>query len=258
MKQQYRDFAITLAKQAGAIMRQNFTLGMKREWKGDGTPLTATDTTINQLVLEAVKKEYPEHGVIAEEGNNYNEQAYVWVCDPIDGTIQFSHGLPNFTFCLALVRDGVSLLGVIYDPMLDRMMVAERGQGAFLNGQPAHVSKSTWTDRLLMTREGLRHTTKYDLDEVMRTLAARKITMLQLYGSGYGGMLVALGELDGLISTGHDPWDYAAVKVIVEEAGGKVTDLFGHDPRWDKPVQGTLASNGILHDEILSVLNLKA
>src|SRR3989344_1795821 len=137
------EFAKGIAREAGALMRQNFTLGMKKEWKDDDTPLTKTDLAINQLVLEAVQKKYPEHSYIGEEGNNIKESEYTWVCDPVDGTIPFSHGYPTFAFSLALTKNGESILGVIYDPIMDRLVHAEKGRGAFLNGKRIAVRKES-------------------------------------------------------------------------------------------------------------------
>ncbi len=135
------EFATDLARQAGAIIKQNFQLGMKKEWKADGTPLTATDTEINQFVLDAVAREFPDHAVLAEEGSRpIPEAEFTWVCDPIDGTIPFSHGVPTSVFSLALVQSGRPVLGAIIDPFADRLVVAEQGRGVTLNGAAIHVS----------------------------------------------------------------------------------------------------------------------
>ena len=102
-----RDFAVDLAKQAGAVMRANFSPGMKKEWKEDRSPLTVTDTAINRMVIAAVQKTFPEHSVLGEEESTWKEgDEMVWVCDPVDGTIPFSHGIPLSMFALALVRNG--------------------------------------------------------------------------------------------------------------------------------------------------------
>jgi len=115
----YKDFAVSLAFQAGKIMKQNFVTGMQKEWKEDHTPLTKTDLAINELVLDAVRLNYREHGVLAEEESNFNGEDFVWVCDPIDGTFPFSHGYPTFTFSLALVKNGKPILGLLFDPRSD-------------------------------------------------------------------------------------------------------------------------------------------
>jgi len=137
----YKDFAMGLAKEAGKIMRDNFKFGMKKEWKEDNTPVTKTDLVINALALERIKKAYPDHGVIAEEGSDFREgDEFVWVCDPVDGTIPFCHGVPTSVFSLALTHKGETIMGVVYDPFGDRMYIAEKGKGAFLNGTKIRVS----------------------------------------------------------------------------------------------------------------------
>lgn len=243
-------FAKDLAQQAGAIMRQNFTTGMKKEWKEDNTPLTKTDLAVNQLVLDAIQKNYPEHSFIGEEGSNVKESEYTWVCDPIDGTIPFSHGFPTFAFSLALVKDGVSIMGVIYDPIMDRLLWAEKGTGAFLNGEKISVSaEKTLSEKSFV---------ELNADDRMTTLRAylkeKNCYVPCLYTCVYASMLVAVGEFVAAIYPFDKPWDAAAVKIIVEEAGGKVTDLNGNEQHYDGQVQGFVASNGLVHEELLKGL----
>jgi fructose-1,6-bisphosphatase/inositol monophosphatase family enzyme len=130
------DFAEKLAREAGALMRQNFTLGMKKEWKSDMTPLTATDLAVNALALRRIEDAYPADAIISEEGSIKKDSEYAWVCDPVDGTMPFSHGLPTFVFSLALTRQGESVAAVVYDPICDRLVRAEKGEGVFMNGRP--------------------------------------------------------------------------------------------------------------------------
>jgi inositol-phosphate phosphatase / L-galactose 1-phosphate phosphatase / histidinol-phosphatase len=118
VEKDYLYFAIKIAKEAGDIMRAHFSLGMKKEWKEDNSPLTITDTAINELVIQKVKESFPEHGVLGEEASlETTDATHIWVVDPVDGTIPFSHGVPTFAFSLALVVDGVPQLGVVFDVM---------------------------------------------------------------------------------------------------------------------------------------------
>lgn len=244
------DFATSLAQKAGTLMRENFSLGMKKEWKEDTTPVTATDTKINEMVLKACEANYPQYSFIGEEGSRLIESEYSWVCDPIDGTMPFSYGWPTFAFSLALTRKGESILGVIYDPICDRLLHAEKGTGTFLNGKKIRVSEAP----------------KLDLTTFVETTGSRNFPMLQdrliaagcrvlgLYSCVYGGMLVAAGELVGCIYKYDKPWDAAAVKIIVEEAGGKVTDLKGVEQRYDATINGFIASNGVVHQELIELI----
>lgn len=250
----YRTFAENLARQAGAIMRKGFVSGMKKEWKKDHSPVTETDTTINQLVLDAISKEYPSHSILAEEGSMMQEQSeYVWVCDPLDGTAAFSHRIPTCVFALALVRDGDGLLGLIYDPFLDRMVIAEKGKGAFLNGEQIHVSSFSSIEHAGFGVSYGHIDRDFDMLPLTIQLRNQHARVFNVGAIMYEDMLVATGDLAGSLFHGQKPHDTAASAVIVQEAGGKVTDLFGERMRLDKPMKGHICSNGILHDELVAM-----
>lgn len=235
-------------------MQKNFTLGMKKKWQSDTSPLTATDLAINNLVIIAVKKHFPSHGIFAEEGT-YKESGrdHVWVCDPIDGTIPFSHGIPTCVFSLALVHQGKSILGVIYDPFLNRLFFAEKGKGAFLNGKKISVSsKGVLKNSLLgiIDWKG----SPYDLSRLTECLRNESAHIMNVNSIVYMGALVASGELAGTIFPGIKPYDTAALKILVEEAGGKVTDMFGNNQRYDQILRGHLISNKVLHKKLLRLI----
>lgn len=268
MSENAKKDAIELAYKAGDIMRKYFTLGIKKEWKADSSPVTEADTTINALVLEELRRAYPDDDIISEEGSDRREGAeYVWVCDPLDGTIPFSHGIPTSVFSLARVVDGAPILGVIYDPFMDRMFVAEKGMGTTLNGVPVHVSTVSSLEgqtmnmgmRLAMSMDlvGENGANRISLDlSALRTILGRKklTKCLSLGCVMYTGMLVACGELVATIFSGTGCHDGASLKIIVEEAGGKVTDILGNEQRYDKPINGLLVSNGTLHDQFVSLI----
>lgn len=243
------DFASRMAREAGTIMRENFTFGMKKEWKDDNSPLTATDLTVNQLVMDAVGKEFPKHAFIGEEGGRPKESEYSWVCDPVDGTIPFSHGYPTFMFSLALTKNGESLVGAIYDPILDRLITGTKGGGAFLNGSPIHVS-----DEKTLSSKSFIECDSLASPAIAHALNQRKIYTPTLYTCVYAGMLIAVGEFTAQVYAHDKPWDAAAVKVIVEEAGGKMTDLAGNEQRYDQTINGYVASNGHVHDELIALI----
>jgi len=250
----HKDFALRLARRAGDIMRKNFTLGMKKEWKEDDTPITATDLAINTLVDEAVRKEFPGYSLISEEGSNMIKGSeYTWVCDPVDGTIPFSHGIPTAVFSLALTRNGESVLGLIYDPFLDRVFLAEKSKGAFMNGVKLGVSGTKILKNSLVCVT-VWEDSPYNLLSLHDILLQKGMKTLMLKATLYTGTLVASGDLVANIFPGKYPWDSAALKVIVEEAGGKATDLFGEEQRYDREVRGQLATNGVLHDELLQLI----
>ncbi|MEK9178787.1 MAG: inositol monophosphatase [Patescibacteria group bacterium] len=244
----YKNFVIDLAYKAGERMRKDFTLGMKKEWKKDRTPVTITDTFVNQMVIDAISEKFPEHSILGEELSSLKDSEYVWVCDPIDGTVPFSHGFPIFAFSLALVKKGKPILGVIYDPIIDRMVYAEKGKGAFLNGKPIKVSTASSFSERTIIDGGIQALGLLGLGE---KILKREVLTTRIYSCVYGGMLVALGEFVAEIYRYVNPWDGAAVKIVVEEAGGKVTNLLGKEQRYDREINGFIASNGKVHDELV-------
>ena len=251
---EYKEFAEQLAKQAGEIIRNNFKLGMEKKWKEDHSVVTDTDIAINEIVLEAIKKNFPTHSILSEEGNHIleGESEFVWICDPLDGTHNFSHGIPTATFLLALTQNGIPILGLIYDPFLDRLFFAEKGKGAFMNGNPIHVSKATEVKKTLI---GIGKTTGViNLFPVMEELKNRKVTMISGLSIGYMGALVAAGEMSATIFGGKDPHDTAAIQILVEEAGGVATDFYNKKTRYDMKVEGQIATNGLVHKEILEII----
>lgn len=251
----YLKTAIDLAKHAGDIMRAGFTLNMEKEWKEDNSSVTKTDRAINELVLKTLTQKYPEHGVLSEEGSTLElDRKYLWVCDPLDGTHNFAHGLPTATFMLSLLEDGVPLLGLVYDPFLDRMFYAEKGRGAFLNETPIHVSEHKKLERSII---GVARTTETrNLYPVLQEFDAKKVRWVKGLSIGYMGALVAAGEFSAIIFGGKYAHDTAAIQILVEEAGGKSTDLFGyHNDTYTKDVKGQIASNGLLHEDILALID---
>ncbi|MCX6781496.1 MAG: inositol monophosphatase [Candidatus Magasanikbacteria bacterium] len=227
---------------------------MQKEWKADVTPVTETDFLINKMLIEAVNSTFPSHGILAEEESDMKAGAeYVWVCDPVDGTMPFSHGVPICAFSLALVKDGESILGVVYDPFSDRLFSAVKNQGAMLNGNSISVSKIDTFKGALGDFEG-GSSAHYDLFPMVRHLGMNEMTKLMKLSSFiYPSVLVAAGEFAFTLFPSKSTHDAAAVKIIVEEAGGKVTDIFGNEQRYDEPINGLIASNGILHDRLVEL-----
>jgi fructose-1,6-bisphosphatase/inositol monophosphatase family enzyme len=243
----YKKFVFEVATEAGKIMRANFGIGMKKKWKSNYTPVTVTDTKINKMVIAAVKKNFPGHDILGEEeSSRKNNSKYLWVCDPVDGTIPFSHGIPTCVFSLALVVDGKPILGVIYDPFFDRMVYAEIGKGAFLNGKKISVNKKDLNNSVLDWES---QKTTHILKELYP-----KCLPLTFASYIYGGMLVAIGELVASVYTWKFAHDCASLKVIIEEAGGKTSDIAGKDQRYDREVNGMLVSNGVVHKRLLEIL----
>jgi myo-inositol-1(or 4)-monophosphatase len=251
----HMDVALELAKKAGVVMRKNFTLNMKKEWKDHRSPITETDTVINDLVLTTIKAHFPDHSTLSEEGDDFSaESEYVWICDPVDGTHNFSHGIPTASFALALTKNGEPLLSVILDPFLERLFSAEKGKGAFLNGHPIGVNKNAGLKKTII---GCGKTKKVrNLFPFMDETYDYGVSFITGLSIHYMCAMVAAGEFSAAIFGGTSAHDMTAGKLLVEEAGGKATDIFGNIPaRFDRDMEGQICSNGILHEEILQLLD---
>ncbi len=247
--------AKNLSSVAGQIIKDNLKIGVDREWKSDHTPVTVVDKQINQLVIDTIHKEFPDHSILAEEGSDMGRsKQYVWVCDPIDGTFPFMHGIPVSTFTLALLEDGQPILGLIYDPIMDRLFSCVHGEKAQLNGIEIHTS----------TDQSIKDTTigvvfwKGNM-EIFTPLLTKLVDaggkILDLCSIAYMDAMVASGELSAVIFPGLSAHDSAAAKIIVEGAGGIFTSLTGETDRYDVPVHGHLACvNQSIYDEIKSYL----
>lgn len=250
----YLQFAKEIANEAGKIMKKYFSRKDISSYKGDKTIVTLADKEIKSYLIKRVKETFPTHSVDGEE-EEFGESKYVWVCDPVDGTAMYARNIPVAVFSLALVIDGVPKIGVIYDPFTDNLYSAVKGQGAYQNGEKINVNDYDLEDMKSVSHFDMWPEAKYDIYSVIQELGKKT------YFIGLGSIIracvcVASGEFILAIFPGttHKNCDIAAVKVIVEEAGGKVTSLFGNEQRYDKSIKGAVISNGKVHDEVISIL----
>lgn len=252
--EEYLDFAKNLALRAGDSMLEYFKPGIARDIKSDATPVTVADTTINKMVIDAVAENFPSHSVMGEEeSSGATATEYIWVCDPIDGTIPYTLGIPTNMFSIALVRNGESVLGVLYDPYTKRMFTAVKGSGAQLNGEKIRVNNEVAPMgyvTLPTMQYGMTNTANLVADAIQTGIRSFSLCCIT-----YEAMLVASGQITGVVFPGKTPWDIAAVKVIVEEAGGKVTDLYGNDQLYDRAIKGAVVSNSRMHDELVALVS---
>ncbi len=254
-QEQLLEFTKNLAKEAEAIALKYFGFETATTWKSDNTPLTQADTEINDLVIKRVNEAYPDHSIRGEESSDIKENSkYIWVCDPIDGTSPFSNGLPLFTFSIALVdqSDGQPILGVVNDPVMKNMYWAYKNGGAYRNGTKISVSTNTTLDGAYLCIDGAGKKLGFSNQTTLQLLVEKKCRISKFLSFIYGAIQVPNGKFVGSIFYGPQPHDVATIKIITEEAGGKVTDLNGEGRRYDEIGLGCIASNGILHEEILS------
>lgn len=251
---EYLEFAKEIALEAGKIMKKYFSRKDISSYKGDRTIVTLADTEINSYLIKRVKEMYPTHSVDGEE-EQFGKSDYVWVCDPVDGTAMYARSIPVAVFSLALVINGVSTVGVIYDPFTDNLYTAIKGQGAYQNGEKMQVNNYVLEDKRSVSHFDLWPTAEYDISKALQEIGKKT------YLIGLGSIIractcVASGEFILAIFPGteHKNCDIAAVKVIVEEAGGKVTNLFGNEQRYDQSINGAIISNGIVHDDVVKTI----
>jgi fructose-1,6-bisphosphatase/inositol monophosphatase family enzyme len=250
-------FAEDLARAAGKIQRLYFRPdGIEREIKEDDTPVTRADREINALTIARIRERFGDRVSIQGEEGGHLVDGVEWkvVFDPLDGTFPYGHGIPVSTFALALLHQGAPVLAVIYDPFGEQLAIAERGKGALLNGRPMHVGRFETIDRRasigLVWWKGSRH----QVGQLAALLPERGATVLNLCSISYMGLKVASGELAGTVFPGESAHDSAAIQLVVEEAGGKVTSITGVPQRYDGKVDGHIASNPTLHPRLLELV----
>lgn len=247
------EVAVAAARAAGETLRSGFGGEHSVRYKGEVDLVTEVDERAERLIGGMLREAFPDYGILAEEGGALaGGGEYRWIVDPLDGTVNYAHGLPVFCVSIALEKAGELVLGVVHDPMREETYVAERGGGATLNGRPIRVSD---TDRLIraLVATGF----PYDRDTMPAALdlfarfAALTQSMRRLGSAALDVCYVAAGRLDAYYERGVRPWDVAAGALILEEAGGRVTGFRGE--KLDLEGLEIVASNTMLHPPILDV-----
>ena len=251
---EYLNFAINIAKHAGEKIKENFYIDNNIEYKEDRTPVTLIDKQINEYLIEEVNRVYPDHSVDGEEAKKDGSN-YVWVCDPIDGTSMFTRRVPVSVFSLALVIDGIPTVAVVYDPFLDEMYTSIKGEGAYLNKKRIYVNDKKYGQIGSSIDYCMWNNARYDTIELIKKLRDN-FKICQIGSTAHASMLVANGKISAEIFPGveHGNCDIAASALIVEEAGGKVTNFKGEIQRYDRDIDGVILSNGIIHDELIKLI----
>jgi histidinol-phosphatase len=245
-------FAEHLAEMADAISMRHFRNQETRvRSKPDGTPVTEADEAVEDMLRAEIASAYPGHGIFGEEGGVTREEASArWILDPIDGTKNFSWGIPVWATLIALEQDGEIACGVASAPALGERWVAARGHGARRNGEPIAVSKATG---LAEARLGFTSAAEHrdpTFDEGFRILL-NSVAHDRGLGDFYGHVLVASGSLDVMLEPALAPWDIGPLIVIVEEAGGRLTDFSGRRGIYGR---SCLTTNGLLHEDVLRLV----
>jgi myo-inositol-1(or 4)-monophosphatase len=251
--------AESIAREAGALLREFYHRGVTAEFKGDVDIVTEADRASEKLVVSRLNAELPTHGIYGEEGTRTGLDAeYRWYVDPLDGTTNFAHGFPVFAVVLgcekrtpglAANEDGEMVAGVIYDPLRDEMFSAARGEGAFLNGKPIHVSKAKLLQESLIAT-GFPSQKRHESPNVhfYQEFTLRSHGVRRAGAAAIDLAYVACGRLEGYWEFQLNPWDTSAGYLLVEEAGGRITHFDGSKFTLDS--REVLATNGNIHGEI--------
>jgi myo-inositol-1(or 4)-monophosphatase len=254
-----RELAERLARAAGAIQRERYETVLEIRTKSAAIDLvTEVDHACEALIIDALRVERPGDAILAEEGGGEDraDAAWRWVIDPLDGTMNYAHGYPRFCVSIGVERAGSAEVGVVYDPLLDELFAAVRGQGATRNGAPLCVSQEREIGRALLAT-GFAYDVHRSEDDNVDHFAhfVKRARGLRRDGSAALDLCyVAAGRLDGYWELKLHPWDVAAGNLIVEEAGGRISDFEGRPSHGDG--RQTVASNGHLHDAMVAVLRL--
>ena len=253
-----REVAIAAARAGGEVAMRFFGRGPAVRRKPDRTPVTEADVAAEAAIVAILRDAYPSYGFLAEESSPLDalSSAPTWIVDPIDGTKQFMRGIPFFASLIALAVDGQPVVGVSYAPALDELLVATRGGGATCNGQPITVSGVASLADAFITHGDLEMPEREGYYEAVRALSGASLGC-RGYGDFYGYHLVARGLADVMIEPHVAPWDVAALKVIVEEAGGIYSTFDADRHAFGTGTGGgvgSLATNGALHGAVLALV----
>lgn len=248
------EFLLELTDKAGKMALAAYsTTGVSFHIKSDHSPVTETDIAINQMVIDEVRVRFPEWGVLGEELQHYTDASRLLVVDPIDGTRPFSCGIPVFGFMAAIVDEGEPIASVVSNPTIGRTLYAHKGYGAFhmeAGDTPISVSdtQSLHATTVNLSSSGIM--TSY-MRRYLR--GEHRASILGLGSVSEAGAQVALGNLVLMGMFHSSAHDAAALKILIEEAGGKVTDVNGNEQKYNGPINGAIMTNGHVHDEVLAV-----
>jgi myo-inositol-1(or 4)-monophosphatase len=256
MAEPFLEVAVDAARRAGALLLDRF--GSLRQVRYKGSPsnlVTEMDRQAEALVIDLLHSRFPDHAILAEEGGaRPGSSTHRWIVDPLDGTTNYAHGMPFFAVSIALEIEGAVQLGVVFDPNRDECFTVVRGEGAFLNDQPLRVSHTPTLDESLLSTGypyDIRRTRENNLAE-HAAFMVRCRSVREMGSAAINLALVATGRLDGFWELVLGPWDVAAGCLMVEEAGGRVTNPAGGPVDLGRP--SVVASNGRIHDEMLATL----
>lgn len=224
--------------------------------EGINNPVTEADIAAEKAIFGVIQSNYPDHFILSEEsGEMVQDSTYKWIIDPIDGTINFSKGIPINCVSIGLEKDGKMIMGTVFNPHMNELFFAEKGLGATLNDRAIKVSNQSKTVNACLVT-GFPYTYLNSENgplEVFERFIRKGVPVRRLGSAAIDLCWVACGRFDGFYEHKLSPWDSAAGYLIVEEAGGKVTDYDGLP--YSPYKHGLLATNGLIHDEMLDIIH---
>lgn len=249
--------AIEAALEAGQFLKESVgqVLQVERKLGQETNLVTQIDKKAEEIIISKIKRRYPDHDFLAEESGSHKKQSeYRWIIDPLDGTLNFTHGVPLFSVSIGVERQGEIIAGVVYEPNLGELFTAEKGKGAFLNKKRIHVSKvDTLIESMVVT--GFPYTIQQNPDNAVQHFVnvLMKAQGVRRLGSAAVDLCyVACGRFEGFWEVSLNAWDMAAGVLMVEEAGGRFTDFRGAPSTiYTKQI---LATNGLVHEKLVEVL----
>ena len=249
MPSQFLTVALEAAKNAEEIITAYYTDDMEVELKDDETPVTLADRGAEKVIRETIKRAFPDHGFLGEEyGTEEGTSPYLWIIDPIDATKNYIRKIPIFGTQIALMKGEDLILGVSNAPLLNELLYAEAGGGAFLNNAPIHVSDVAHPEDAMICHGGLRWFVEKGTFPGVYNLI-NDTARSRGFGDFYMYHLLASARADVVVEAAISIWDIAAITVIVREAGGEVTDIQGQPVT--KDTASLIATNGALHSAVL-------
>jgi myo-inositol-1(or 4)-monophosphatase len=253
--ERYLQVAIAAAKEAGRIQMLHFGHSHPVEYKGEINPVTEVDKLCEQSIVREILNVFPDHDILAEE-SPFKEKGspWRWIIDPLDGTTNYFHGFPFFSVSIGFEVEGEMRLGVVYYPVLDELFWAEKGEGAFLNGNRISVSRTDVLKKSFIVT-GFPYDVHEHVDFYLRYFRQFIVKSFALRRPGSAAIdlsYLAAGRFDGFWELKLQPWDVAAGSLMVAEAGGKVTDFEGRP--FSIYSEEILASNGLIHEQMLDAI----
>jgi myo-inositol-1(or 4)-monophosphatase len=249
---EYTEFIRFLAEESGAIIRPYFAqAALSVEIKEDRTPVTRADREAEALMRDLIRKAYPNHGILGEEFGPENTSAeFVWVLDPVDGTLSFSRGCPLFGTLIGLLHEGKPLLGAIHQPLLNQLCIGDNAETT-LNGRAVRLRETHQLSGAMLLTTDVGHIAQYQKKEGFEKLLG-KTRLFRTWGDCYGYLLLVAGGADIMLDPIMNPWDLIPLIPIIQGAGGIITTWAGEDASGGN---SCVAANKELHPRVLEILN---